>query len=348
MTRSSPNFSGWGFDAGRGWSIQRLGQIVIVTGPRLKQVRFNMTSEPSNPNDSTTRSPLQRWIVVSLVLAGVFVVFGFVAAWLGYQPPRQDSNVNFLSDLGNYGSYLQGTVASLWALAAGFLVLAAFLGQKQQLALQREEFRQQQEQMDAQRKQFEAQERGIKRQNFESSFFQLLHLHNQNASQISGEERDVKPELMEGRKAFQYWYNILSAQVLEKVGLEQSGIMEKERELMAKVYFTFYESRQQHLGHYFRNLYHVFKFVDESKDIEEESKQRYASLVRAQLSTYELALLFYNGITHIPPERTNKFHGLIETYCLMEHLPYKYLFVPSHKHFYKPTAFQQPQPTNPI
>src|ERR1035441_5332630 len=137
-----------------------------------------MTSEPSNPNDSTTRSPLQRWIVVSLVLAGVFVVFGFVAAWLGYQPPRQDSNVNFLSDLGNYGSYLQGTVASLWALAGVFLVLAAFLGQKQQLLLQREELETTCNELEEQKKQFAEQTKSIKHRDFENRFFKMVNLHH--------------------------------------------------------------------------------------------------------------------------------------------------------------------------
>src|SRR5882762_1051357 len=81
--------------------------------------------------------------------------------WVKYPALGPNPNSN---DWGNFGSYLQGTVASLWALAGVCLIVLTFLAQQQQLAEQREQFREQ--------------HNSTKRQNFEASFFQLLKLHD--------------------------------------------------------------------------------------------------------------------------------------------------------------------------
>jgi hypothetical protein len=52
-------------------------------------------------------------------------------------------------------------------------------------------------------------------------------------------------------------------------------------------------------SHYFRNLYHLLKFIDESPLVSEIEKIRYSRFVRAQLSQVELVTLFYNSITPI-------------------------------------------------
>lgn len=80
-------------------------------------------------------------------------------------------------------------------------------------------------------------------------------------------------------------------------------------------YRKFYDDDQKkvEVGHYFRNLYHVFKFIDESPMFDESSKARYAKVVRAQLSTPELALLFFNGMY----EKGKNFKEYIERYTLL-------------------------------
>jgi len=73
------------------------------------------------------------------------------------------------SDLGNYGSYLQGTTASLWSLAAFFMVFVAFLLQQKQLFQQHSEIEEQgkqfQIQMDAQEKALAVMQENSKNQN---------------------------------------------------------------------------------------------------------------------------------------------------------------------------------------
>jgi hypothetical protein len=71
----------------------------------------------------------------------LFVILGFVAGFIGYKTPRSDDN--FLNDLGNFGSYLQGTTASFWSLAGLLIIFVAFLAQKQQLKRQETELEEQ-------------------------------------------------------------------------------------------------------------------------------------------------------------------------------------------------------------
>jgi hypothetical protein len=223
-------------------------------------------------------------------------------------------------------SFFQGTVASIWALAGLLFIYVAFLGQKQQ------NLQQYADSLDQQR-QFDLQQESIKRQNFESSFFQLLN--QQNA--IVTEMRYGANSRWQGRECFQEWFtNELKTKIYnerwtratltfsrnEKLPPEQLNRMAIES------YETLYRTHEASLGHYFRNLYHLIKFVDESDalkspdpKIDYDNKRRYTSLVRAQLSAFELAMLFYNGVSIWG----DKFKKLIHKYELVEHLDEKML-----------------------
>src|SRR5260370_5406523 len=146
-----------------------------------------MTSEPGQ-EANLQRGQLERQIHLYQWAAWMLVALGTAAGIYG---------VRKISNLGDLGSYLQGTTGSLFALAGLLLIYVAFLGQKLQLLFQREEIENQKEQfaheqalqkeqaaqqekeLERQRAQFPIQNESIKLQNYESSFFQLLHLHNQ-------------------------------------------------------------------------------------------------------------------------------------------------------------------------
>lgn len=74
---------------------------------------------------------------------------------------------------------------------------------------------------------------------------------------------------------------------------------ENKERIVANEYKNFFHRHQYNLGHYFRNLYHIFKYIYITKLISDEDKQFYASIVRAQLSTDELVLIFYNSLTPV-------------------------------------------------
>ncbi|MCS3552335.1 MULTISPECIES: putative phage abortive infection protein [unclassified Sphingobacterium] len=63
--------------------------------------------------------------------------------------------------------------------------------------------------------------------------------------------------------------------------------------------FKFYGGHQFRLSHYFRNLYQIYNLISSEKSLSEEQKMSYARIVRSQLSTYELYLLFYNSVSSL-------------------------------------------------
>lgn len=76
------------------------------------------------------------------------------------------------------------------------------------------------------------------------------------------------------------------------------------------------------LDHYFRYLYRILKHIDESEllgrlDNPKKERTYYAHLLRAQLSNYELLMLFYNGLLGENPHTIKK---LIERYAMFNNL----------------------------
>ncbi len=71
---------------------------------------------------------------------------------------------------------------------------------------------------------------------------------------------------------------------------------EQRLELLRRAYERYYHGnfRKQYLGHYFRNLYLIFKTIDESEAFSKKEKLQYAKIVRAQMSHIEMKLLYLN------------------------------------------------------
>jgi len=76
------------------------------------------------------------------------------------------------------------------------------------------------------------------------------------------------------------------------------------------------------LGHYFRHLYHIVKFVDNNSYFSLSKKEKYLKeydyikILRAQLSNSELVLLSLNALS----ENGTKFKPLIEKYELLKNI----------------------------
>ena len=102
------------------------------------------------------------------------------------------------------------------------------------------------------------------------------------------------------------------------------------------IYEEFFAEYQPHVGPYFRHLYQVVKFVDQSDFLKEfEAKKFYTNLIRAQLSSDELGLLFYNCLSN----RGAKFKCLVEKYALFKDMSFKLLMNEEHRNLYAPSAY---------
>ncbi len=108
----------------------------------------------------------------------------------------------------------------------------------------------------------------------------------------------------------------------------------------AKIIQAYTITASQHIddfSHYFRNLYHIFKFVDSARELSEEEKKVYTNFIRSQLSDIELVCLFYNSIAKIAlPGREEmelgypKMHALLNRYNILQNMNPRSLIHPKH------------------
>ncbi|MCK9618997.1 MAG: putative phage abortive infection protein [Methylobacter sp.] len=238
-------------------------------------------------------------------------------------------------DRGTIGDMFGAVNALFSGLAFAGLIYTIFL-QKNELGLQRKELELTREELRGQRETMQAQNEQITLQNFEGTFFQMLRLHNELLNSIDfttgGGENAVKVQA--GRDCFMMaWqrYKPLFAKDAEQVDSEQ------RYEQINAAYLKLWTKYEGEFGHYFRSLYNVIKFVNNSHV---KDKKHYTNIVRAQLSGQELLILLYNCIYH----DDSKFTPLIEKYALLKHVPYKALSSMLDIEFYQSSAFGDEYP----
>lgn len=164
-------------------------------------------------------------------------------------------------------------------------------------------------------------EESEKIRDFENSFFNILSVLQTiiNDMRVVNKRREV---LAEGRSIFLYYFksfkqdikdNDLLTTFFEKNSYTDTYLARKN---LLYIYKSYFSLRTQNLSHYFRYLYNAFKFIDESS-IDDDFKKKYANILRAQLSDYELIILFYNSLT----KNGYKFQKYFSSYAVLDNLP---------------------------
>jgi hypothetical protein len=253
------------------------------------------------------------WINFARFLIGLgilAVAYGYLAFVSPKSPWAVDKN-----DLALFGNFLQGAVASVWSLAAFVFIYVAFLGQ--------------QEDLNETRKRAAIQEKTATLQRFENSVFSLLRLHRSIVDRVNAHSERGP---IGGTDAFVTWYKVLG----KCWDIVASDIAATDVEKVQRAYSLFYQDAQSELGHYFRSFYHIVRYVDMA-ELTDSEKRRYQRIVRAQLSSVELKLLFYNGLSTFGDKR---FKPLIEKYALLKQIPKAELLSPKHAELYQASAFQ--------
>jgi hypothetical protein len=198
------------------------------------------------------------------------------------------------SDRGSFGDMF-GLTSSVFSGLAFAGIIYTILLQRIELELQRDEIAKSTSELAGQRA-------ALDRQNFENKFFQLINLHHQIVNEIHENWQHARvPFYNDKREIFgnavtrihEYYNNPI--QYREFHGIDR----------LVKIYqLEVYNKHRAVFGHYFRNLFHIVKFVAETKELDlierkEDTNVRYnyMKILRAQLSSYEILLLAYNGLT---------------------------------------------------
>lgn len=312
-----------------------------------------------------------RWALpIAAVLGGIGLAFGG-AAFLLYKR----GVIETPSGVGDFIAGTAGPLWALAGLLVIYIAFAGqragLVYQQAELRATRQEFAKQSAELAEQRHQMEVQNRQARRQTFDNAFFQMLRLHSEIVAQTDVRDTGVVQggaELLRGRDAFAGLYaryrhryhevarseareeasdpalkgrSFASPQKHQEYIDERAAAIEGGRtsqeaiEVARAVYRDFYDGHQFEIGHYFRNLYHVVKFVDSADDEVVPDKKRYVSIIRAQLSSAELLLLFHNGLE----QGRKKFKPLIERYALLKQFPKAEVIVEELVEEYFPSAF---------
>jgi len=302
-----------------------------------------------------------RGIIITAIIAAILIIGLWLYAYFSLKDYPCDER-------GTFGDMFGGVNA----LFSGFALTGIILT----ILLQRKELRLQREELADTRKEFIEQNKTLRIQRFENTFFNLLSLHHTIVDGIDIIEpkakqarntKDVKRLKAAGFGNIEYdFVTIKGRDVFEKKYKSMLFEMKhnKRKEEALKIYLRHYGQVATDFAHYFRNLYRIIKQIDsteffakseivnmkdndfqimyEGKNFEE--KYKYTSMVRAQLSDYELAWLFYNCLSI---NGNKKFKPLIEKYTLLKNMPWgKLLHDIDYKEKYDDSAFEKDKNSN--
>ena len=219
--------------------------------------------------DEQTRS----WLNRSTLTLGVVVLVGGLWWFFGlYLPPLLNSE---LSEQGQRGDAFGMVNALFGGLAFAGLIVAIIL-QTRELSLQRQDLKETREELSGQRAALEEQVAAAAHQRFDSTFFQMIDLHHQIVRSLA---LVTNKDPIEGRRAIEVINNRVTARLKgQPKGDAAADLPGLETQLgqITDGCLELYQEYETRLGHYFRNLYRIVKFIDES-EIEDKRKLRWDS-----------------------------------------------------------------------
>lgn len=273
----------------------------------------NTEPSPGSPDSNKDNSKTKRlW----LGFPAIFLIWLAYAYWQA--PLANDSPFDRLNTL--FSGF------AFWGL------IYAILLQKSELELQRKELELTRCEVRGQREQLETQNITLKQQSFENTFFSLVNLLTNLVNSMEIQYSSLGDQItLKGRDCLAYFYKEFQRQyqLIKKMQPDLNL-----SDLCNVTYAGFTRHRQSDVGHYFRTLYNVIKFIATS-DI--EPKQVYINIVRAQLSSSELCILFYNCLNSFGNQ---KFKPLVEDFGLLENINLENLIDQTHKGLYEESAFK--------
>lgn len=219
--------------------------------------------------------------------------------------------------LGTLGDFVGGVIGSIWALVGVILFYLALKEQRKDIAtnqealakqvealkIQTNEFRLQKDELIESRKVFIEQSKTLKKQQFESTFFSMLKMYSDNI-------RILNSRYSNGEDYFIEFIKKLSS----KVNISNKPLI-NHKETLENYNELFFDCKDD-ISHYFRIVYRLVKFIDNST-MTDDDKKMYSKILRSQFSEKELLILYYNSYTVFG----TKFYPLILKYNLLKHLP---------------------------
>lgn len=242
------------------------------------------------------------WVASGLIVLSCIPIFLY-PAYLGWGL-SEDSN-----DWSNFGKYIGGVVGPLFSLLAFVGVLLSITNQNNENRAAEKE-------------------RGI--QSTEDRIIKHIEFHHNICDNVRIPTNLRATNFKEGRVAFDFLYQKhLKSYYNDEVN--KNGHLDDEQKI-DNAFTKLYHKHGRLFGFYFRNLFYLFKYIEESKDID---KAHYARLVRAQLSTPEIQMLMYNTLF----KKGKNFKKFVVNYELLNGIDSSEMLDPNHETLFPKKAF---------
>lgn len=287
-------------------SFQKLNGLIDKKYPAFESL-FTEAKEDKKPVNLTKF--LFKVLSYAVVSASLILVINIIL-------------MTFTEKGGVFGDFMGGVLNPILTFLTLFGLITTIIIQRQELRLARHEY--------------EKTADALSTQAIEGTFFNILDLHHNIVDNLKVDLEDLSYR-SEAEKALKgISASIISTQIVAKIPskslkIEGRPVFEeilaflsveaKTPEDSLKRYQNIQKNHNHVLGHYFRNLYQALKIIDSYEDhkLTNEQKRKYSSILRAQLSTKELALLFLNCVEGVSD--SGQFKNLLVEFQMLEHLP---------------------------
>lgn len=236
----------------------------------------------NNHRKNNYRLWIKRVIVIEALLIGIII---FAYAINGSIIPFGKIDNDTIS---GFGTFVGGFVGTIFSGAAVIIVLSTYFSQKEELK--------------ATRKVLETQNASIATQNFENTFFQLLAGYNRKKNtelflnpvhRRSQDTNNHLPLIQEAANGIALLIgNITRQRAQNSIEVKGRNDYEIKVNTLKLSFKRFIEEHGHTFESYLHNVYNLIQFVDES-NLEYESKIFYIKLIKADLTPFELPILFY-------------------------------------------------------
>ena len=216
---------------------------------------------------------------------------------------------------GPYGDMF-GMINSLFSGFALAGIIFTILLQRQELRYQREELR-------ATREEFKQQNETMQIQRFENTFFKMLELLNNTVSNVYFQfESKAKIHRDEGLRAFHRWPSLMAE-------LYRSKLTDDNRSVWTSALRDHFQGTGLIFEPFFETVSAILQIIDAEFEEDETTgpKNRYVTLLRSQLSTAQMLVLYYYLISI----RGGSFYRLANKYQLIARVHPNNLFHISHR-----------------
>ena len=273
----------------------------------------------------------KKFVMGSIVASAAFFIF--ICSLYFYQFSNGWSADQ--SDWAGFGSYVGGTLGALFAFASFATLLYTLFLQREELKVA----------IDALEKSAESHQKQVENhqaQKFETTFYSLLQLHNQTLKELEVKMKENDAFLMfEDYSKLEQDFELDESERSEifEQHLKSQAIEDRfnDPDILLK-HLKKVISTEVELSQYFRILYQTLKFIaknnilndnksfdnkylNDRKNIDEESEKMYASLVRTFVPVKFLPILALHCMyTDQEFHNLEKYRILLERYDFLEHV----------------------------